>query len=213
MGFAGFDDAGLALGASEGLARVDALADTVDIFSADGISWTFVVSAAFITGRFRSATDGQVVGVALESVATNTRCPMSVGDADGVGSALFARAGVDAATDASVLDTLIDWKTNFTGGAIEIVATRRNGTDTAGSGRVTRKTKALSVAASGIRSASDARTRIVDIGLDRWLDANRHTHHERIAREAFLTATVVTSGRVQTYGIGSAGVSDTFVDI
>ena len=213
MGFAGLDDARFALGAGERLARIDALADAVDIFAADGIAWTFVVSSALVSSRFRLAADGQVVGIPLESIATDAGRPVSVGDANGVGSALLARTGVDTTTDASVFHALIDRKTNLSTGAIQIVATRRDGALPATIGRVTGQADALPVPAGRIRPALDGQARIDYIRLDGRLKCDGHAHHERIAGKSFLTATVVTSGRVQTNGVGSASVPDAFVDI
>lgn len=210
MGFAGLDDAGFALGAGEGLARIDADTETVNVFTANGIARTFVISSALVFGRFLLASD---VGIALESVATDTRRPVSVGHANGVGSALLTGAGVHATTDSAVLDGMIDGKANLATGAVEIVATRWNGTHTASAGSVAGKTETLTVPACRIRPTSDGCAWVDDIRLDRWRLADGHAHHERISRESFLALTVVASGCVQTNGIGSAGVTDTFVYI
>lgn len=108
---------------------------------------------------------------------------------------------------------MIDVKANLATGAVQIVAARRNGAQSASAGRVAGQTETLAVPAGRIGSASDGCARIDDIRLDGWWLVDGHTHHERIARESFLTLTVKASGCVQANGVGSAGVTDTFVDI
>jgi hypothetical protein len=131
MSFAGLDDARLALSASERLARIDAETDSVNIFTANGITRTIIISSALVVGRFLLATD---VGIALESIATDTRSSVSVGHANGIGSALFAGAGVHATTESAVLDGVIHGKANFATGTVQVVATRWNGAQTSSGG-------------------------------------------------------------------------------
>ena len=131
MSFSGFDDARFTLGAGERLARIDADTVAIDILSTNGITGTVIISSALVVSRFLLATD---VGISLESIATDTRRSVSVGHANGVGSALFARAGVHATTDSTILDGLIHGKANFATDTIQIVATRWNGTRTSSGG-------------------------------------------------------------------------------
>lgn len=210
MGFAGLDDARLALSAGKRFARVDALADTVNIFATNSVTRAVVVSSALVVGRFLLATD---VGIARESVTTDARSPVSVGYANGVGSALLAGARVHATTKTAICDGLINGKANFSAGAVKIVSTRWNGAQTSSAGGVTRKAYALAVSTTSVRSTTNRRAWIGDRWLDGRFDTDGHAHHERIARESFLTLAIVASGGIETNGIGSASVTHTFVHI
>lgn len=181
MSFAGLDDARFALGASKRLARIDTLENSVDIFTANGLARAVVIFSTLVAGRFRLATDGNVVGITHEPVPADTRRPVSIRHADGIGSALVAGTGVDATPDAVIFNALIQRKTNFTAGTIQIVTTRRNRARTSGLSGIARKTDALSVPAGRVRSASDSGAGIFNIRLDGRLEADGHTHHERIA--------------------------------
>ena len=195
------------------MARIDANADAIDVLAADGVARTFVVSSALVAGGLLLTADDDVVRIALESVLADARRSVSVGDTDGVGSALLSGAGVDAAPDAAILGALVDGQTDFAAGAIQVVTTRRNGTLASGGSAVAGLADALAVPAGRVRSALHGQARIIGVGLDGWLGSNGHAHHKRIAREAFLTLAVVTSRCVQADGISSASVTNALVDI
>ena len=209
MGFVAGHATGFVLAAGERNARVDAAADAVHISTADGVARTIVVPAALVLGHQSGpAANIQIVGVADKSVAADARGAMSIGNANGVGAALVAGAGVHAAASATVvLGSWVEGQTNLSGGAVQIVAAGRRDARVAGKAG---QADAFAVAAGRVLSALDSGARIAALGL---AGRDGHAHHERIAGEPFVTAAVVASGRVDAGRVGSASVAHALVDV
>ena len=143
-------------------ARIDAFLDAVDIRVADSGAGAVAVGGAPVAHLFGLTADFQVVGVAREAFLADARRTVVVSQAGSVGSALDARASVDAVAATVGHRNRIHLEADLGRGAIQVVAAGREKAALLSRivAQVAGQTDAGSVAASGVRTADDSGTSV-----------------------------------------------------